>query len=162
MLIVYGATAGVSVVQLYAGAFFPGIMLAGLYIVYVIILAKLKPALAPPLSAEARFIELPPMTQRISDAVSNRALPALLTALKGSRNAGVPSDYILKQLGITLLPAIVFALVAPLAACAGDPPGSPYDDDFALSSEDPLFDGAPDNDTLLPKRLSARVFEAFR
>jgi hypothetical protein len=43
---------------------------------------------------------------------------------------------------------IVFALVAPLAACAGDPPGSPYDDDFALSSEDPLFDGAPDNDTL--------------
>ena len=32
MLIVYGATAGVSVVQLYAGAFFPGLMLAGLYI----------------------------------------------------------------------------------------------------------------------------------
>ena len=29
LLIVYGATAGVSVVQLYAGAFFPGIMLAG-------------------------------------------------------------------------------------------------------------------------------------
>ena len=44
MLIVYGATAGVSVVQLYAGAFFPGLMLAGLYIVYVIILAKLRPA----------------------------------------------------------------------------------------------------------------------
>ena len=29
LLIVYGATAGVSVVQLYAGAFFPGIMLGG-------------------------------------------------------------------------------------------------------------------------------------
>ena len=28
LLIVYGATAGVSVVQLYAGAFFPGLMLA--------------------------------------------------------------------------------------------------------------------------------------
>ena len=41
LLIVYGATAGVSVVQLYAGAFFPGIMLAGLYIVLVIIMAKL-------------------------------------------------------------------------------------------------------------------------
>ena len=41
MLIVYGATAGVSVVQLYAGAFFPGIMLAGLYIGYVIIVAKI-------------------------------------------------------------------------------------------------------------------------
>jgi len=59
MLIVYGATAGVSVVQLYAGAFFPGLMLAGLYIVYVIVLAKLKPSLAPPLSAEAARVELP-------------------------------------------------------------------------------------------------------
>ncbi len=47
LLIVYGATAGVSVVQLYAGAFFPGIMLASLYIGYVIILAKLKPNLMP-------------------------------------------------------------------------------------------------------------------
>ena len=32
LLIVYGATAGVSVVKLYAGAFFPGIMLAALYV----------------------------------------------------------------------------------------------------------------------------------
>ncbi len=32
LLIVYGATAGVSVVQLYAGAFFPGLMLASLYL----------------------------------------------------------------------------------------------------------------------------------
>ena len=44
LLIVYGATAGVSVVQLYAGAFFPGIMLAGLYILYAIIVAKVKPS----------------------------------------------------------------------------------------------------------------------
>src|SRR4051794_11195086 len=51
MLIVYGAVAGVSVVQLYAGAFFPGIMLAALYVAYVMILAKLRPELAPPLSA---------------------------------------------------------------------------------------------------------------
>ena len=35
LLIVYGATAGVSVVQLYAGAFFPGLMLAGLYLGYI-------------------------------------------------------------------------------------------------------------------------------
>ena len=35
MLILYGATAGVSVVKLYAGAFFPGIMLAGLYMLYI-------------------------------------------------------------------------------------------------------------------------------
>src|SRR5574338_408333 len=49
LLILYGATAGVSVVQLYAGAFFPGLMLAGLYVGWVILLAKWKPALMPPL-----------------------------------------------------------------------------------------------------------------
>jgi TRAP-type mannitol/chloroaromatic compound transport system permease large subunit len=112
MLIVYGATAGVSVVQLYAGAFFPGIMLAGLYIVYVIIVAKLKPEMAPPLSEQARFVPLPPLTQQISDAVSNRALPALIKALKGSRNVNVPAGYILKELFITLLPALLFAFIA--------------------------------------------------
>ncbi len=112
MLIVDGATAGVSVVQLYAGAFFPGIMLAGLYILYVILVAKLKPTLAPPLSAEARFVALPPLTQQISEAVSNRALPALLKALKGSRNVDVPTGYILRELFITLLPALLFAAVA--------------------------------------------------
>ncbi|MBP7915120.1 MAG: TRAP transporter large permease subunit [Vitreoscilla sp.] len=115
LLIVYGATAGVSVVQLYAGAFFPGIMLAGLYILYVIVVAKLKPSLAPPLSAEARFVPLPPLTQRIADTVSNRALPALLAALKGPANQQVPTGHILRQLGITLLPALFFVLVAGFA-----------------------------------------------
>ena len=109
MLIVYGATAGVSVVQLYAGAFFPGIMLAGLYVVYVIVLAKIKPHLMPPLSAAERFVPLPALTQAISQSISNTALPALLRALKGGRNLDVPTGYILRQLGITLLPALLFA-----------------------------------------------------
>ena len=47
MLIVYAATSNVSVVRLYAGAIFPGFMLAGLYIVYVIGRAMLNPKLAP-------------------------------------------------------------------------------------------------------------------
>ena len=47
MLIVYSATSNVSVVKLYAGAIFPGFMLAGLYIVYVMGRALLNPAIAP-------------------------------------------------------------------------------------------------------------------
>ena len=58
MLILYGATAGVSVVKLYAGAFFPGLMLAGLYIAYVILRGWLNPALAPKLPAEERNVPL--------------------------------------------------------------------------------------------------------
>ena len=110
MLIVYGATAGVSVVQLYAGAFFPGLMLAGLYVVYGIVLAKLKPPLMPPLSAQDRFVPLPPLTQKISETVSNTALPALLKALKGQRNVNVPAGYLVRQLGVALMPAAFFLL----------------------------------------------------
>jgi TRAP-type mannitol/chloroaromatic compound transport system permease large subunit len=111
MLIVYGATAGVSVVQLYAGAFFPGLMLAGLYIVYVVVLATFKPHLMPPLSVQNRFVPLPPLTQKISETVSNTALPALLKALKGKRNADVPAGYLIRQLGVALMPAAFFLLV---------------------------------------------------
>ena len=112
LLIVYGATAGVSVVQLYAGAFFPGIMLAGLYILYVIILAKLKPALMPPLTAAQRFVPLPPPLQSAGARGEGRALPWLLGALKGKRNQAVSTGFLLKQLFITLLPLILFAAVS--------------------------------------------------
>ena len=115
MLIVYGATAGVSVVQLYAGAFFPGLMLAGLYVLYIVILAKLKPALMPPLSAAERFVPLPPLTEPISQHLGNTALPALVRALKGHRNVSVPMGYILKQLGVALLPALLFLAAAGMS-----------------------------------------------
>lgn len=52
MLILYGATAGVSVVKLYAGALFPGFMLAGLYMIYVIGRTLINPKLAPKLPKE--------------------------------------------------------------------------------------------------------------
>ncbi|MCA3416280.1 MAG: TRAP transporter large permease subunit [Roseomonas sp.] len=52
MLILFGATAGVSVVQLYAAAFIPGVMLAGLYILYAMGIALVKPEMAPRLPPE--------------------------------------------------------------------------------------------------------------
>ena len=111
LLIVYGATAGVSVVQLYAGAFFPGIMLASLYIGYVIIIAKLKPSLAPPLSAEDRRVPLPAFAEIVSDTISHKALPGLIGAIKGKRNAAVPMRTLLNHLFIVLLPALAAALM---------------------------------------------------
>jgi tripartite ATP-independent transporter DctM subunit len=56
MLILYGATAGVSVVQLYAGALFPGLMLAGMYMAYVVIRVLINPALAPKLPPKERNV----------------------------------------------------------------------------------------------------------
>ncbi|MCR5863825.1 TRAP transporter large permease subunit [Aquincola sp. J276] len=112
LLIVYGATAGVSVVQLYAGALLPGIMLAGLYILYVIILAKIKPSLAPPLSAADRVVPLPAPLVALGARGGMHALPALVGALKGRRNADVPAGYLLRQLFVALMPAVLFAVVA--------------------------------------------------
>jgi len=109
MLIVYGATAGVSVVQLYAGAFFPGLMLAGLYILYVILLAKLKPNLMPPLSAEQRFVPLPPVLDQVAHKVSRLALPGLL---RGGSAVSGQGAYLRKQLLVVLLPLLFFVLAA--------------------------------------------------
>ncbi|MFN3569929.1 MAG: TRAP transporter large permease subunit [Polaromonas sp.] len=111
LLIVYGATAGVSVVQLYAGAFFPGLMLTGLYILYVILVAKLKPQWAPPLSAADRAVTLPPLTQQLTTGTDKYALTGLFSALKGKRNADVPLGHILRQLTIVVLPGLLFLLV---------------------------------------------------
>jgi len=61
LLIVYGATAGVSVVRLYAGAFLPGFLLAGMYMGYVIMRAVLNPRLAPKLpktESEISFLQI--------------------------------------------------------------------------------------------------------
>ncbi|MDP1653988.1 MAG: TRAP transporter large permease subunit [Rhodocyclaceae bacterium] len=106
MLIVYGATAGVSVVQLYAGAFFPGLMLAGLYIVYVIIVAKLRPDLAPPLPMAKRHVDLPAASQVLNDGLTHRALPALARAI-GGKIPGVGRAYALREMLLTLLPLMV-------------------------------------------------------
>ncbi|MGH8812877.1 MAG: TRAP transporter large permease subunit [Advenella sp.] len=115
LLIVYGAVAGVSVVKLYAAAFFPGLMLAGMYVVYIIVVAKIKPAWAPPLSEEERRIPLPEFAASIKNSISNKALPGLLRALKGERNIAIPASVILKQLFIALIPAIMFACVIGLS-----------------------------------------------
>jgi TRAP-type mannitol/chloroaromatic compound transport system permease large subunit len=110
LLIVYGATAGVSVVQLYAGAFFPGLMLAGLYVGYVMLIAKLKPAMAPPLSKEESSVNVPatlaPLAQRGRNAVSG------LLAAVGGRSFGVPARSVVGQLIVTALPLLaIVALV---------------------------------------------------
>ncbi|MCR8957461.1 TRAP transporter large permease subunit [Variovorax sp. S2] len=109
LLIVYGATAGVSVVQLYAGAFFPGLMLASLYVVYVIIIARLKPQWAPPLSQAERAVPLTPLSQRLADSPAAHAVVGLL---KGRRNADVPFSHVLRQLGIVAMPGVIFLLLA--------------------------------------------------
>ncbi len=108
LLIVYGATAGVSVVQLYAGAFFPGMMLAGLYIGYIIVLAKWRPAFMPPLSESEQRVPLPPYAQTLAQRGSN-ALAGLWRSLAASGGGGVAKRTALGQLFVSLVPALAIA-----------------------------------------------------
>ncbi len=109
LLIVYGATAGVSVVKLYAGAFFPGLMLASLYVGYVILIAKWKPHLAPPLSEAERFVPLPPLSTALAPKGNN----AVAGLWSGLLNSALPKRAVSAQLFVSLLPA--FAIAAFLA-----------------------------------------------
>ena len=107
LLIVYGATAGVSVVKLYAGAFFPGIMLAGLYVGYVIIVAKWKPHLAPPLAASERLVPLPSLAKSLAPKGRN----AVFGLLGGLKVPGLSKASVFGQLFVSLIPAIVIVLL---------------------------------------------------
>jgi TRAP-type mannitol/chloroaromatic compound transport system permease large subunit len=118
LLIVYGATAGVSVVKLYAGAFFPGIMLAALYVGYIIIVAKWKPHLAPPLSESERQVPLPPLSQALSSR-SRNALAGLFGAVS---DPALSKRQVFGQLFVSLLPAIsIVALLVVMYAATTAP-----------------------------------------
>ena len=115
LLIVYGATAGVSVVQLYAGAFFPGLMLTGMYIAYIMIRAKINPKCAPPLSEEDRKVPLSPVLDSLKRTYgSSRAVSALVNGLKGRREGNLTGGQVAGQLFVAMLPAIFAAFILGL------------------------------------------------
>jgi TRAP-type mannitol/chloroaromatic compound transport system permease large subunit len=115
LLIVYGATAGVSVVQLYAGAFFPGLMLTGLYIAYIMIRAKINPKCAPPLSEEDRKVALSPVLDSLKRTYgSSRAVSALVNGMKGRREGNLTTAQVANQFFIAMLPAIFAAFILGL------------------------------------------------
>jgi TRAP-type mannitol/chloroaromatic compound transport system permease large subunit len=110
MLIVYGAVAGVSVVQLYAGAFLPGIMLALLYVGYIILLAAWKPKLMPPLPESERHVDLPAW-MREQQRKGHGALASLFRIVRSEGSEGVSRRTAFQQLFISLMPALFIALL---------------------------------------------------
>ncbi len=86
MLIVYSAIADLSPLRLYAAAVFPGLLLAGLYICYVIIRVWFNPALAPKPSME----DIPPKREiYLNLLVSFVPLTVLIALVLGSILGGL-------------------------------------------------------------------------
>jgi tripartite ATP-independent transporter DctM subunit len=89
ILILLGDIMGVSVGDLYIGAVFPGLVLVGLYIIYIAVLGYLKPELAPPIPAAELALFRGDALKRVSIAL----LPALIliVGVLGSIFAGIAS-----------------------------------------------------------------------
>ncbi|HEY50769.1 MAG TPA: TRAP transporter large permease subunit [Dehalococcoidia bacterium] len=88
MIVIYGPMAGISVGQLFAGAFVPGFILSGLYMAYIGIRCWLKPELGPSLPIEERRVLT---TMQKITAMSTQLIPPLILILGvlGSIFAGI-------------------------------------------------------------------------
>jgi tripartite ATP-independent transporter DctM subunit len=106
MLIVYGLVANVSIGKLFAGGLGAGLLLASLYITYIMIRSYLQPHLAPPAPPEERAM---PFRQKVA-ALRGVIIPLLLVlSVLGSIFQGVatPSE----AAGVGALGAMLSAAV---------------------------------------------------
>lgn len=86
MLIVYAAIAELSPLRLYAAAVFPGIMLASMYIIYVMIRVKITPSIAP----KPQLEDVPPPLEIYKDLlISFVPLTVLIMLVLGSILGGL-------------------------------------------------------------------------
>jgi tripartite ATP-independent transporter DctM subunit len=105
MLIVMGPVLGVSVADLYASAFGPGFLLAGLYLVYLLGRSFINPKLGPPVPEEERVHSMPVMIKEVLVGVV--PLVALIAAALGSILAGLATPT--EAAGIGALGAAILA-----------------------------------------------------
>lgn len=109
MMVVYGGLTGMketSVGNLFAGAIFPGLVLAGLYFVYILIRCNLNPTLGPPISKD----EASSYTAAQKWAMTLKSLVpplALILAVMGTILAGVATPT--EAAGLGALGALVLA-----------------------------------------------------
>lgn len=87
MLVIYGPMARISVGKLFMAAMLPGLMLAALYVIYIVVRCYLQPKLAPVIPIEERAV---PVSQKIK-LLFTAALPPILIilAVLGSIFAGI-------------------------------------------------------------------------
>jgi tripartite ATP-independent transporter DctM subunit len=115
MLIVMGPVLGVSVADLYAAAFGPGFLLAGLYLVYLITRATLNPKLGPPVPLEDRVTDVYQILREVAIGVLPLAL--LIGFTLGSILAGLATPT--EAAGIGALGALILAIVYRRLTYAG-------------------------------------------
>lgn len=111
MMVVYGGLTGMketSVGNLFAGAIFPGLLLAGLYFLYIFIRCTINPQLGPPISKEEASKWT--FSQKVVLTLKSLIPPmALILAVMGTILAGIATPTEAAALGA--LGALVLALI---------------------------------------------------
>ena len=115
MLIVMGPVLGVSVADLYASAFGPGFLLAGIYLVYLIVRSTINPKLGPPVPKEERVTDIIVILKEV--AVGVFPLLLLIVATLGSILAGLATPT--EASGIGALGALILAIAYRRLTYAG-------------------------------------------
>jgi tripartite ATP-independent transporter DctM subunit len=115
MLIVMGPVLGVSVADLYSAAFGPGFLLAGIYLVYLVIRATINPKLGPPVPKEERVTDIVVIAKEV--VIGVLPLLLLITATLGSILAGLATPT--EASGIGALGALILAVVYRRLTYAG-------------------------------------------
>jgi len=106
VFIMYGLTAGVSIGQLYAAGVIPGLMLAGMYILYILGRCWISPELAPPAPAEERTI---PLVEKLA-LLRELILPGLVAfAVLGSLYFGIATPT--EAAGVGVIGALLAMIV---------------------------------------------------
>lgn len=105
MLIVMGPVLGVSVADLYAAAFGPGLLLAGMYLAYLLGRSFFNPKLGPPVPKEERVHSVPDIIKEVLIGVVPLVL--LIGAALGSILAGIATPT--EASGIGALGALLLA-----------------------------------------------------
>lgn len=87
MLVVYGPQAGISIGQMFMGAIFPGLILSGLYILYVLVRCYLNPTLGPSLPSD----QITPLSvKKLTKLIKSLVPPVLLImAVLGTIFSGI-------------------------------------------------------------------------
>jgi len=115
MLIVMGPVLGVSVADLYSASFGPGFLLAGIYIVYLMVRSFINPDLGPPVPKEDRVTDIGAILKEV--AVGVLPLFLLIGFTLGSILSGLATPT--EAAGIGALGAMVLAVCYGRASFAG-------------------------------------------
>lgn len=106
VLIVYGLTAGVSIGDLFLAGVFPGLLLGGLYIAYVMVRCLLDPSLGPPAPPEERRIPLAEKVRLLKGLI----LPMMIIVwVLGSIYGGIAS--VTESAGVGVVGALASAAI---------------------------------------------------